>query len=240
MRSVAWHIDRPWPDRHVPPDCAGSRLPRQAHARVHRRSARGHAGARDRTPAASRHRAVHDRSLPAGARAPAGPQPPVPRVVAGRATGRFPRRDRVPLQGQGQHRGDGRRARPRRRLRRGEGHHPGGPGGRTADSIRRPDAGERPQRGQRRVPQHAYPALRRRTCPPGGEPRGRSPRRGADRRGSRGRRPHLPDPAPELSRIRSVLPVPVGPGSPRRGVSCARRARAGCASSCGLSRRSCP
>jgi len=23
VRSIAWHIDRPWPDRHVPPDCAG-------------------------------------------------------------------------------------------------------------------------------------------------------------------------------------------------------------------------
>ena len=81
------------------------------------------------------------------------------------------------------------------------------PGGRTPHPIRRPDPRQRPQRGHRAVPQHACPTLRRCTCPPRAEPRGRSPRPGADRRRARGGRSHLSDPAPEFSRIRSVLPV---------------------------------
>ena len=101
------------PHSHLPPGPARSVLPLHARGPVRVRAAGGHAAPASPNARAARNGPLHDRDLPAGKAAQARPQPVLPRVVAGRATGRLPRPHRPPDR---RHRG---RCDSRRRRRQG-------------------------------------------------------------------------------------------------------------------------
>ena len=169
-RTVTFHLVRPDPN-----------FLYKLAAPVRVRAAGGHAAPAGPNARAARDRPLHDRDLPAGKAAQARPQPVLPRVVAGRATGRVPRPHRPPHR---RHRG---RCDSRRRRRQGRcplaGPAAHGEAGVEARApVREPVPLRTEAEHPGALPQHPRPAVQPARRPQGRELR-RRPRRGDERLG---------------------------------------------------------
>ena len=225
LRPVPGHRHRPrGRDDHAPPDRAGFRA--HACAGLHVRLCRAGRASLRRRAATAGDRPVQARQLRRQARSPAGPQPAVQGLVAGRPPRRRRRPDRGPRTAGGAARRAGARGRARAVRRRHrqkdlrERPQPGGDPG-AHDARCRPRVHRRVAAPGVHVAEHPGPAVRRARRPPGAQLR-RRPRSG---RGARRRRQpravHLPARSPRLPRLQAVVPLH-GTSGPGRRVQRAR------------------